>query len=84
LLISTGLATPTAVMVGTSVGLKNGTTVFERVEKFEGVLIKTGAALETAYKIDTIVFDKTGTLTYGMTPLCWSFTSVRKVGSYRL
>ena len=48
-----GLATPTAVMVGSSVGVKNG------------ILIKTGAALETCYHINTIIFDKTGTLTEG-------------------
>ena len=48
-----GLATPTSVMVGTGKGAMNG------------ILFRSGEALETAHKLNAVILDKTGTLTKG-------------------
>jgi Cu+-exporting ATPase len=61
-----GLATPTAIMVGTGKGAESG------------ILIKDAASLETAHKINAIIFDKTGTLTKG-TPEVTDIISVNKL-----
>lgn len=62
---SLGLATPTAIMVGTGKGAENG------------VLIKSGEHLETAYKLNVVVLDKTGTITKGQ-PEVTDIISIRE------
>lgn len=58
---SLGLATPTAIMVGTGLGASNG------------ILIRNGEILEIAHKVDTVVLDKTGTITEGKPSVCEVF-----------
>lgn len=63
-----GLATPVAIMVGTGVGARNG------------ILIKSGDALQAARDIDTVVLDKTGTITAGKPKVTDVFGYVKGMG----
>jgi Cu+-exporting ATPase len=62
-----GLATPTAIMVGTGRGAE------------QGILIKSAESLETAHRLQTVIFDKTGTLTRGE-PVVTEVVAVDEVG----
>jgi P-type Cu+ transporter len=64
---SLGLATPTAIMVGTGLGARRG------------ILIKNGEALEKGHSIDVVVFDKTGTLTEGKPKVTEVFACSAKI-----
>ncbi|MFH0714230.1 MAG: copper-translocating P-type ATPase, partial [Candidatus Diapherotrites archaeon] len=66
-----GLATPTAIMVGTGKGAENG------------ILIRSAEALEKSEKIDTVIFDKTGTLTVGK-PVVTDIVSLSSISDSKI